>query len=107
MAPSRTIPVARRKGKSCRHRPKWEGNLGKDFVESFFDVADFFRSVVFWHFGTRARYRSRLLRRLKRVAFVFEGHETARIGAHWIGERGDRDDTQKRENVFGTDMTEI
>ena len=55
----------------------------------------------------------RLLRRLKRVPRqLFEGHETARIGAHRIGERGDRDDTQKRENVFGTrrdmeDLTEV
>ncbi len=41
MAPSRTIPVARRKGKRCVVIVQSGSNLGKDFVESFFDVADF------------------------------------------------------------------
>ena len=40
MAPS-TRTIARRKGKSCVIVQSGEGNLGKDFVESFFDVADF------------------------------------------------------------------
>jgi len=41
VAPSRTIPVARRKGKRCVIIVQSGSNLGKDFVESFFDVADF------------------------------------------------------------------